>query len=165
MTRRPAPSSHTNRTRHLSHWFISGKIKGERDGGKTVIQRLNEEMGPLGNPILSTWSWCKPGLPCLSHHIDHWLATWMALLVVNCIEVHLTSSKAKGLFFFCPEKNNYSKIIKCSCKNYVEFYCKYPVILEYLQNMKCDYLTKQLRKLLFKLETKTPNLLTAFEQI
>ena len=32
--RPPAMSPHANRTRHLSHWFNSGGIKGGTDGGK-----------------------------------------------------------------------------------------------------------------------------------
>ena len=39
--RPPAMSPHANGTRYLSHWFISGRMKGGRDGGKRMIQRLN----------------------------------------------------------------------------------------------------------------------------
>ena len=80
--RPPAMSPHTNGTRHQSHWFISGKKRGSRYGGKRMIQRLNEEEWLQGNAVLSTWRWCKHGWPCLSH----WLTP--ALLVVNCVKFY-----------------------------------------------------------------------------
>ena len=39
-------SSNANGTRHLSHGYISGKIKWGRGRGKWMIQRLNEESPP-----------------------------------------------------------------------------------------------------------------------
>ena len=47
-----AMSPHANGTRHLSHRFISERIK--RDGGKRMFHRLNEESGRPENAVLST---------------------------------------------------------------------------------------------------------------
>ena len=66
----PAMSPHANGTRHPSHWFNSGRIKGGRDKGKRMIQRLNEENGRHKNTVLSTWSWCKQGWQRLSQTTD-----------------------------------------------------------------------------------------------
>ena len=68
----PAMSPHANGTRHLSHWFNSGRIKGGRDGGKRMIQRLNEENGRQENDVRSTRRWCKHGRPSLSQTTDCW---------------------------------------------------------------------------------------------
>ena len=78
----PAMSPHANGTRHLSHWFNSGRIKGGRDGGKRMIPRLNEENGRQENTVLSTWKWCKQGWPCLSQTTDRWPRPRSLLLTV-----------------------------------------------------------------------------------
>ena len=78
----PAMSPHANRTRYLSHWFNSGRIKGGRDGGKRMIQRLNEENGRHENTVLSTWRWCKQGWPRLSETTDRWPRPRYLLLTV-----------------------------------------------------------------------------------
>ena len=70
--RPPAISPHANGTRHPSHWFNSGRIKGGRDGGKRMIERLNEENGRRENTVLSTWRRCKQGWPRLSQTTDRW---------------------------------------------------------------------------------------------
>ena len=46
------PRPQAMRTRHLSHRFISERIK--RDGGKRMFHRLNEESGRPENAVLST---------------------------------------------------------------------------------------------------------------
>ena len=78
----PAMSPHANGTRHLSHWFKSERIKGGRDGGKRMIQRLNEENGCQGNTVLSTWRRCKQGWPHLSQTTDCWPRPHSLLLTV-----------------------------------------------------------------------------------
>ena len=50
----PAMSPQANGARHLSHRFISGRIKGRRDGSKIMIQRLNKESGRQEKVLLST---------------------------------------------------------------------------------------------------------------
>ena len=81
--RTPAMSPHANGTRHPSHWFNSGRIKGGRDGGKRMIQRLNEENGRYENTVLSTWRWCKQGWPRLSQTTDCWPCPHSFLLTVS----------------------------------------------------------------------------------
>ena len=94
MAGRPSPSSHeppNNGTRHLSHWLISGMVKGRGEsGGKCTFQRLKEASGFQENAG-STWSWCKHGWPRLSHHTP-------PLLVVNCVKFHLTSKRSLPKF-------------------------------------------------------------------
>ena len=80
--RPPAMSPHANGTRHPSHWFNSGRIKGGRDGGKRMIQRLNEENGRHENTVLSTWRWCKQGWPRLSQTTDRWPRSHPLLLTL-----------------------------------------------------------------------------------
>ena len=78
-----AMNPHANGTRHLSHWFIGGKIKGGgRDGGKRMIQRLNEESGRQENTVLSTWRWCKQALLLLNQTADRWPRPRSSLLTV-----------------------------------------------------------------------------------
>ena len=89
--RPPAMSPHANGTRHPSHWFNSGRIKGGRDGGKRMIQRLNEENGRHENTVLSTWRWCKQGWPRLSQTTDRWPRPRSLLTVLKII--YLTSLK------------------------------------------------------------------------
>ena len=60
----------------------SGRIKGERDGSKRMIQRLNKENGQQENAVLSTWRWCKQGQPHLSQMTDHWNCQCSLLLTV-----------------------------------------------------------------------------------
>ena len=80
--RPPAMSPHANGTRHPSHWFNSGRIKGGRDGGKRMIPRLNEENGRQENTVPSTWKWCKQGWPRLSQTTDRWPRPRSLLLTV-----------------------------------------------------------------------------------
>ena len=94
--RPPAMSPHANGTRHPSHWFNSGRIKGGRDGGKRMIQRLNEENGRHENTVLSTWRWCKQGWPRLSQTTDRWprprslLLTLLNKYLFNRIKIFTT---------------------------------------------------------------------------
>ena len=79
----PAMSPLANGTRHLSHLFTSGKIKGGRgDEGKRMIQRLNEESGHQENAVLSTWRWCKQCWLRLSQTSDRWPHPHSSLLTV-----------------------------------------------------------------------------------
>jgi len=58
MAGKPAPSSHepAGQWKQAPVTLInSGRIKGGRDGGKRMIQRLNEENGRHENTVLSTW--------------------------------------------------------------------------------------------------------------
>ena len=75
MAGKPAPSSH-ELPRQWNQAPItlinSGRIKGGRDGGKRMIQRLNEENGRHENTVLSTWRWCKQGWLRLSQATDRW---------------------------------------------------------------------------------------------
>ena len=57
MAGKPAPSSHEppRQGNQAPVTLInSGRIKGGRDGGKRMIQRLNEENGRHENTVLST---------------------------------------------------------------------------------------------------------------
>ena len=90
--RPPAMSPHANGTRYLSHWFVSGRIKGEgRNGGKRMIQRPNEENGRQESVVLSTWRWFKQGWPRLSQMTDRWPRPRSLLLTV--LKKFLTSLK------------------------------------------------------------------------
>jgi len=52
MAGKPSPSSHKS----LRQWKKNiGRIKGGRDGGKRMIQRLKEENGRQENAVQSTW--------------------------------------------------------------------------------------------------------------
>ena len=102
-SRPPAMSPHANGTRHLSHWFNSGRIKGGRDGGKRMIQRLNEENGRQENTLLSTWRWFKEGWPRPRS------------LLLTALNIYLTSfnhllsrgaSKVTKNGFFKPQAHN-----------------------------------------------------------
>ena len=55
---------------------------GGRDGGKRMIQRLNEESGRQENAVLSTGRWCKQGRPLLSQTTDRWSRPPSLLLTV-----------------------------------------------------------------------------------
>ena len=90
----PAMSPHTDRTRDLSHWFISGKKRGVI-GVKNGPKAKRREWLP-GNAVPSTSCWCRQGWPHLSHCTDCWLMP--SLLVVNCVKFHLTT------FCFLQEK-------------------------------------------------------------
>ena len=75
MAGKPMPSSHEP----PCQWnqapvtlIYQWKNKGGRDGGKRMIQRLNEESGCQENAVLRTWQWCNQGLPCLSQTTDCW---------------------------------------------------------------------------------------------
>ena len=92
--RPPAMSPHANGTRHLPHWFISGRIKAWRgggDGSERMIQRLNEESGRQENAVLRTWRWCKKGWLRLSQTTDRWPRPRSLLTVLKII--YLTSLK------------------------------------------------------------------------
>ena len=48
------------------HTDLTEEEYSGRDGGKRMIQRINEENGHQENTVLSTWRWCKQGRPrCL----------------------------------------------------------------------------------------------------
>ena len=59
------------------------------DGGKRMIQKLNEENGRHKNTVLSTWRWCKQGWPRLSQTTDRWPRSRSLLLTV--LNIYLTS--------------------------------------------------------------------------
>ena len=85
MAGKPAPSSHEppRQWNQAPVTLInSGRIKGGRDGGKRMIQRLNEENGRHENTVLSTWRWCKQGWPRLSQTTDRWPRPRSLLLTV-----------------------------------------------------------------------------------
>ena len=46
--------------------------KGGGDGGKRMIQRLNEESGCQEHIVLSTWRWWKQGWLGMSQTTDRW---------------------------------------------------------------------------------------------
>ena len=82
--RPPAMSPHANGTRHPSHWFNSGRIKG--GGG----------MGEKNDPKAKRREWL-PRKHCTEHmevmqprltalEPNDWLLTMPALLVVNCVK-------------------------------------------------------------------------------
>ena len=100
--RPPAMSPHANGTRHPSHWFNSGRIKGGRDGGKRMIQRLNEENGRQENTVLSTWRRCKQGWPRLSQTTDRSprLRSLLLTLLNKCLFNLILNKLFKGLFRF-----------------------------------------------------------------
>lgn len=57
----PARSCHTNRTRHLSHWFYQWKNKrGGVGGGQCMIQRLNKAKSHNGSwqSVEVARKWC-----------------------------------------------------------------------------------------------------------
>ena len=105
--RPPAMSPHAKGTRHLSHWFNSGRIKGGRGGSKRMIQRLNEENGRCENTVLSTSRRCKQGWPCLSQTTDRWprsrslLLTLLNKYLFNLIQIFLLDWREK-IDFWCP---------------------------------------------------------------
>jgi len=113
--RPPAMSPHTNGTRYMSYCFISGKIKGGRDGGKRIIQRLNEESGRQENAVLSTWRWCKQGWLRLSQMTDHWPRPHSSLLTVlnkfNFIKIgHGSQAYVLELMFLIFEGSSFAII-------------------------------------------------------
>ena len=55
---------------------------GGSDGGKRLMQRLNEENDRHENTVLSTWRWCKQGWPRLSQTTDRWPRPHSLLLTV-----------------------------------------------------------------------------------
>ena len=105
MAGKPAPSSH-ELPRQWNQAPItlinSGRIKGGRDGGKRMIQRLNEENGRQENTVLSTWRWCKQGWPRLSQTTDHWprLRSLLLTLLNKCLFNLILNKLFKGLFRF-----------------------------------------------------------------
>ena len=86
MAGKPAPSSHEPPRQWnqapvtlIYRW----KNKGEgRDGGKRMIQRLNEESDRQENTVLSTWRWCKQAYLRLSQTADRWPRPRSSLLTV-----------------------------------------------------------------------------------
>ena len=65
-----APTPMEPRTRHTD--LTVEELRERRDGGKRMIQRLNEENGRRENTVLSTWRRCKQGWPRLSQTTDRW---------------------------------------------------------------------------------------------
>ena len=105
MAGKPAPSSHEppRQWNQAPVTLInSGRIKGGRDGGKRMIQRLNEENGRQENTVLSTWRWCKQGWPRLSQTTDHWprLRFLLLTLLNKCLFNLILNKLFKGLFRF-----------------------------------------------------------------
>ena len=96
----PAMSPHVSGTRHLSHWVTRGNNKrwGGRDGGKRMIQRLNEESGYQKNAVLSTWRWCKQGWPRLSQMTDCWSRACSLLLT----ELNILFNFMKNVLLWLP---------------------------------------------------------------
>ena len=85
MAGKPAPSCH----KPPRQWnqapvtlIYQWKGGGGRDGGKRMIQRLNEESGRQENAVLSTGRWCKQGRPLLSQTTDRWPRPLSLLLTV-----------------------------------------------------------------------------------
>ena len=121
----PAMSPHANGTSHLSHWFKSERIKGGRDGGKRMIQRLNEENGCQGNTVLSTWRRCKQGWPHLSQTTDCWPRPHSLLLTVLnkylfhliLLEHYMATWKYKiSFFFFTQREISHLQATMSACK-------------------------------------------------
>ena len=54
--RPPAMSPHANGAKAPVTLIYQWKNKAGRDGGKRMIQRLNEQSGRQENAVLSTWS-------------------------------------------------------------------------------------------------------------
>ena len=85
MAGKPTPSSH-DPPRQWNQAPVTliyqWKCKGGRDGGKRMIQRLNEESGRQENTVLSTWRWCKQALLLLSQTADRWPRPRSSLLTV-----------------------------------------------------------------------------------
>ena len=76
-----APTPMEPGTRHTD--LTVEELRGGRDGGKRMIQRLNEENGRHENTVLSTWRWCKQGWPRLSQTTDCWPCPHSFLLTVS----------------------------------------------------------------------------------
>ena len=95
---------------------LSVEKKGRRDGGKRMIQRLNEENGHQENTV---WRWCKQGWPRLSQMTDRWPRPWSLLLTVlnkylfNFIKTNYTRHK----FLIITQKNNYWQVFSRSSNN------------------------------------------------
>ena len=62
-------TSDSNKNTLIYQWK-SKRGKGWREN---TIQRLNKASGLHESNVLSTWSWCKQGWPCLHHHTDLYL--------------------------------------------------------------------------------------------
>ena len=87
MAGKPAPSSHEP----PCQWsqapvtlIYQWKNKWGRDGGKRMIQRLNEESGRQENVVLSTLEVMQARLTAL--YPNDWPLTTPSLLVINCVK-------------------------------------------------------------------------------
>ena len=99
-------SPYVNGTKHLSHWYISGKLGREQVGGggsEAQSKGWTKQVAAMKalHILLSTWSWCKQGWLCLRHHTDCWLITEDGTpLVVNCVTFHLTSFESLAIALY-----------------------------------------------------------------